>query len=487
MVKAFLSTGALQLLTMLVLLIRGKALALALGPQLVGVMAVVDRLVGVFAQTAALSLPLAAVRFLPPLWSADRPAFGALFCRMRNALLVMAAGASALGIGLALWAPRLLGEELAPYRPVLLAAFLTVPVIALVPFLQNAIAGQQQPTRSMLLAVLHAVILTVASVAGVAWNGLTGLYVLYAAAGLALALVAGARVAPAAAPAGFPVALPRQVWRFSLALLALAFTTAYAALFVHYRVLGVLGAESAGWMQAAVAIALSVRTLVGAAHRTVLAPRVNEGGTPAERMAQALRFQRTFCLLVAAGAPLLLLFPDLAVRALYSEAFLPGAAFVALFVLVEVITLLAGTYQALVVALDRIAFQVGQSLVAMLLLIAAAEVLVPRAGIVGAGVAALVAPLFQYAAATLFLNRAYGLRVPRRMLALTLFVVAALCAAGIVGVRHPGLGGEALAVKAVAYVVVLAGIGLFLDASERDTLRRTRDALSARRLARHHR
>ena len=71
MIKVLFTIGAIQLLQMVVLLARTKGLALLLGPELLGVLAVIDKLIAVFAQTASLSLPFAALRFLPSLWASN--------------------------------------------------------------------------------------------------------------------------------------------------------------------------------------------------------------------------------------------------------------------------------------------------------------------------------------------------------------------------------------------------------------------------------
>ena len=55
MLKALLTIGSIQLLTMFVHLARVKSLALILGPEWIGIMAVVDRLLGIVGQTASLS------------------------------------------------------------------------------------------------------------------------------------------------------------------------------------------------------------------------------------------------------------------------------------------------------------------------------------------------------------------------------------------------------------------------------------------------
>lgn len=69
MFRVFLTVGVIQALTMAVNLTRTKVLAVMLGPNWMGVMAVIDRLVGMVGQTASLSIPFATIRFLPEAWS----------------------------------------------------------------------------------------------------------------------------------------------------------------------------------------------------------------------------------------------------------------------------------------------------------------------------------------------------------------------------------------------------------------------------------
>ena len=242
MLRAFVTIGALQALTMLVLLVRTKGLALLLGPAWLGVMSVIDRLLAVFAQTAALSLPFAALRFLPGKWESGTGHFLALFGRMRNVLVGMLVIAAGIGLTLTFLVPSVFGKELSAYRPVLLIAFLSIPVLSLAPFAQNVIAARFQHNRAMVFAFGHAVVFTAAALVGVSIGGLSGLYALYAASGLLLVMVVLRGIGRGAVPTTNegrlgPLGLPRQVWRFSMALMLLTFAAPYAALFVIYQVL----------------------------------------------------------------------------------------------------------------------------------------------------------------------------------------------------------------------------------------------------------
>src|SRR5262245_27608932 len=120
MFRALVTIGALQVVTMLVLLARTKTLAVTLGPELVGVMAVIDKLLAVMAGTISLSLPFAALRFLPERWTAGPSEYRALFTRMRNVLLVLVIAAAGTGVVVTLFRPETWGEALLPYRDVVI-------------------------------------------------------------------------------------------------------------------------------------------------------------------------------------------------------------------------------------------------------------------------------------------------------------------------------------------------------------------------------
>ena len=304
MLRALVTIGAAQVMTMLVLLARTKSLALMLGPENLGVMAVIDKLLAVITQTVSLSLPFAAARFLPGRWSTGPREFRALFTQMRNVLLALAMVATAGALAISWVRPDLWGAALLPYRTVVMVAMIGIPVTGLVPFLQNAVAGRMQQNRSMAIVFLNALVMTL-SVAGIAWGGLVGYYVAFAALGTALVVIATRMVtegtdasASTTAPTERAVAgLPTQIWRFSGALLILTFVAPYAALFIHYRLLREHGTQAAGWMQSAIGVSLAVRQVLGAAHAVYLTPNVNRGGSPAARMEWANRFQITLCLL----------------------------------------------------------------------------------------------------------------------------------------------------------------------------------------------
>lgn len=478
MFRVLLTIGAVQVATMLVLLVRTKTLAVMLGPEAVGVMAVIDKLLAVIVQTVSLSLPFAALRFLPERWAAGPAEFRELFTRMRNVLMALILAATTGALLVTVFRPATWGAALLPYHEVLIVAILGLPAIALIPFLQNAIAGRMEQNRAMVVGFLQAIIIAVA-VVGIWSHGLAGYYAIYAVLGMLL--VAGITrlatkgtdvlVIAGVAQRRFPMSMPAAIWRFSGALMILAFLSPFAALFVHYRVLSEHGAETAGWMQAAIGISISVRAILGTAHAVFLTPNVNRGGSPKDRMTWANNFQTIFCLIAGLALPPLLLFPDFAIYILYSSAFSGGAMFVMLFVLTEILILLSGTYQSLVIALNHMPFHVATNLVAQLLVMAIAYLLVGPFDILGAGLAVLAAPVFLFIATMIFLHRSHGIRMPGRVAARSGWLLLCIVVTGITGAWFQGLAWESALLKAGIYLVVVGGFALLLTSGERQRIR----------------
>jgi O-antigen/teichoic acid export membrane protein len=318
-----------------------------------------------------------------------------------------------------------------------------------------------------------------------------GFYAIYAILGALLVLVSATRLTTPGIrredrhPLHLRKALrlPPEIWRFGAWLLPLAFLAPYAGWFVKYDTLKLYGVDAAGILQGAIGISLSVRALLGAAHPVFLTPNVNRQEDPRSRMLWADEFQRATGLLFALALPPLLLFSDVALRVLYAPAFLSGSAFVALFVAAEVITMLSGTYQALIIAGDSMAFHVAQNLTAQLLLAGTAFVALPRIGLAGAGLAALSAPVFLFASTLLFLRRKHGIQPSTAAARAPLLAIGILLVAGTVGSAYPGLSLGLLSAKAALCAAIWVASLAVIPAEDRARLRRGLALVADRRAA----
>lgn len=492
MLRIFVSLGLLQAATLLVLLVRTKVLAVLLGPEQVGILSVVDRMVALFAQAASFSLGFAALRFLSPLWNRDPRAYRTLLLRMRNLLLLSLALASAIGVALAALAPRLLGSGPAADRRLLLAAFATVPVVGMISFLQNARAARLEPARSMAFLFAHALVFAASAVLGAIWSGLVGLYTVYAAAGVVFVAWSLGRLGRTADRAAFgavrppraevapPPGLPSEVWRFSLSLWALAALTPFAALFASYRLLHLHGAAAAGWMQAAVGLSLAVRAVLGAANEVFLTPNVNRQASFEERARWAGGYLRTQAVAIGLAAAPVALCADLAVRLLYTAEFAPGSRFVTVFVLAEAVGLVGGVAQAVVVAMDRMRVHVALNIAAQLLLVGVAQVAVPRWGIAGVGTAMLAAHLWMLVTPIAYLRLRYGWRWSGATLLQLAFVLVSIAGLGWLGTLSFGPWWRAAGIRAAAYLAFALVLLASRSSEDRARLRELLDALVRR-------
>jgi O-antigen/teichoic acid export membrane protein len=470
--KVLLSIGSLQLVNMLVMMLRTKGLAILLGPELYGQMGALDRMVAVFAQTASLSLPFSALRYLSPLWHSDRGRFVSLFRRMRNTMGVLALLALLVGAVLLATYPSVLGGAIKEHRRLAVLALLGLPTVAFVPFLQNALAASFVHSRAMLFSLAHAVVFALTALVGVWAMGLEGFYLLYALVGGALCFVVMRIVARAEGSADAPTRpapvadrtyLPPFVWRFGLLQLLPAFLSPYVAYAVFSRVISIHGEVAGGYMQSAMGLALAVRGVLGAAGQVFLTPLVNRPGDFLERVERADSFQKTLFLLVGIVVPPLVLLSQLALVVLYSPRFAPAAPFVVVFVTVELLALAVGNYQAVLIAMDHIGVSVVQNIVAQTTMFAIAALAVPRFGVAGAGSAMIGAQVVLMFGTAGYLAFRHGFRPNARVLALSVYVFGAIGCSALVARALPTLHPRDLAVKLGTYVLLVGGLALFPD------------------------
>ena len=289
MLRALVTIGVLQFLSMLLMLAKTKILAVTLGPAAVGSMSVIDKVTALVSQTLSLSLPFAALRFLPTALRESPESMDLLYRRMRALLLLLIVPATFACLAVTLVSPGRWGSELVPLQRALMLAFAGLPAVALVPFLTNAFAGGMGYTRSMRFGIAHSTVLVLAAITAGAGLGIGGFYAVYAVLGTILVAFAARMVTPREVHIRARVTLiqiirlPSAVWRFAGALFALTFASPYAALFVQYTTLQLYGAKASGILQSAVGISLSVRGLLGTAHAVLLTPHVNRESEPASR------------------------------------------------------------------------------------------------------------------------------------------------------------------------------------------------------------
>src|SRR5258708_5439478 len=131
MLKAILTVGAIQVVAILISIARSKMVALLLGPEGVGIVSVIDQVVQLVAYISALSLPLAAMRFMSRAHSEGEDQFQRTYSLFLSIILTLSSIGALVGVAIALLRPLWLGPELFQFNGVVAIAVLAVPAMIL--------------------------------------------------------------------------------------------------------------------------------------------------------------------------------------------------------------------------------------------------------------------------------------------------------------------------------------------------------------------
>jgi antigen flippase len=436
--RTIVAIGAVQVLTMLFTLMRSKVVAITAGPAGVGAISIVDQVVVLVAQISTFSLPYASIKMLSAAHSESRESFARGFAAFLRLLLVISVLGAAVGIALVFVRPSLLGTELLSYRSIVIVALIAIPATNLSALVTNALAAARRVRASALLGLVAAIALAAASISGILLAGLYGYYVGNVIAVVALAIggmIYLARAEGIRSPKGRVNPL-KEVLRypetlsFAGALYVVSFTTPLAYLVARYALVRTGGFESAGLLQAAMGLALALRTIMRSSNALFLTPTMNRLGESERKFQNAVDFSRGFALTIGIIALPMVLFPDWGLRALYSSRFTTAAPFVFVFVLSESIQLLAGVNQALLVGLNYIGTHVTICVLADLSVAAISWWLVPHYGIGGVALALLFSPILIFLLTALRLRISHQVTIYKRIGWLPLYVIAVIGIAG---------------------------------------------------------
>jgi len=433
------TVGALQAVTILLYVARGKLAAVLLGPAGVGILGVVEPLVQLAAHLACLGLPLAAVKFLSQAHSEGATAFSATYSRLLRTVLGLSLAGTAAALALVLLRPGLVSRELSVHRPLLLLGLLGLPLLPLRDLLTNTLAAARATRASASLALWVAVAATAGAFAGVltlggAFGFLTGILfgsAVVLATTLAslrqrLGLTVGAQTEGVAAK----LASRRDILTFSLVLWA-AYSSYPLTDFVSRHVLlAGFGAAEVGLLRAGLGLSGVLALVLGPSTALYLAPLLNRRIAPYDKQETALQFLPSVGLAVAALSVPLVLFPQGLIRLLLSRAFesVSGALF--LFVAAQGLRVLAGVFHALLIGLDDvkvygILVAAGQLSFGLL-----SWLWGPTQGVVGVALAFLLSNAVLLLLTAGRLSARHGIVIPGKLIGLLSYVVLGPAALG---------------------------------------------------------
>lgn len=437
-----LSIGLFQVLTMAFTLGRSKVVAVTLGPAGVGTVGLIDQVVGVVTQVCAFSLPAAAVKFLSAAHSDSHGAFARLYAVFFRLLLLFSVlGTASAAAALWLW-PGVLGPELLARRGLAILALFSIPAVHLSVLVTNAMAAAQRARAAAIYGFLFTAASAVLAVAGVLLFGLRGYYG-GTIAGMCLLVVGGAyflyrreglTVHSVALPRDRKSASYRDIASFSAALYVASFTTPVADLVARLAVLRAGGLPAVGLFQAALGLALALRTVVRASFGIFFMPAVNRRIDAHQKFGETVTFIRATALISGLMALPLVLFPKIWLTLLYSRAFAQVSPYVSLFALATIVQLCAAAVQMLVAGLDHIGTFAASFVVADAITGTLSWLLVPRVGIYGVGIGLLLNGIVMFGMGTWKVWSSHRLNLPTAVARSILVTLATVACGGAMGI-----------------------------------------------------
>jgi O-antigen/teichoic acid export membrane protein len=478
MARVLFSIGILQVLTILVALLRAKALSWQLGPAGFGVVSTLDQVVLALVQIGALGLPFTAMRHMSRSHSQSPDAFNATSANFVRAIGILGLVTTLVALGASAWQPALFGSDLVPYRRFLQLALVGIAATMVQSLLVNTLASAQKPAAAAGLNLAYMLVVAAAAVGGTAVDGLRGLYVAVAVAGVAMVLVSllylrraiGLSLAGRASALVTELRASREILRSSASIYVTGAVYAVSLLGVRYAVFSHLGEAPAGLLQASLGIALTVGALLNPMSGLYLAPLLNRDMPPVAKVRAANAFAQGVLVLLLLGALPVVLFPRLLLGLLYTTAFVAAAATLATFVLWQCVYQTANIYHQLLIGLGDVVFMAASAVAGFGGAAVLAFALAPRFGLGGVGLALTIAMLGYGAAAVVRLRVRHHVPVPLHVIGRAAYVAAVIAGAGVLFRAEPELTMRGVLLRG-AYALMVLGVAWWqLDSAHRARL-----------------
>lgn len=403
--KTSAMTGAMSIVTMVAALLRGKVMAMCLGPAGVGLSGILNQVVALESQVLALGLPTVVVKSVAGAGVEARPQVESVIAR-----LALALGVFGLGLGLVL-SPLVAVATFQSFEhlPLVIAASLAVPAAILTSIWCAVIQGRGEVGFLARSQAAFAVVGALVAMPLIWYGGLAGLGVSVVLA--ALIPVAGlwSRRPRYPTAASDDKGIRDSLVRAGLSIIAAIAIAQVAAYATRLVVVNQLGVFEAGLYQAALAVSGGLPGFVFSAMALDYYPRIS-AARDGEEIARATNMQVQASMVIATplfvgmivfGGPLLDFY--------YTEEFLGATelmAWMTASVAFRIISWPAG-YWLVAKATPReyLLIEGPAALLAPLVTIA----LLPSAGLAGAGIAMVLSALVYALVIITFMRRRGGL------------------------------------------------------------------------------
>lgn len=445
--------GGIQFLILLVALARGKALAVMLGPEGVGVIGTVDQFIVTVAQFCALGIPFAAMKSMSAAHSESDAAFRRTFAAFARIIFYISAAVALVASSTEFLAHAAFGG-LAEYRDVLLLALFAVPATILTILIAHTFASAQMPRAAAVYNLVFASALALAALLGAALGGVWGFYfgtvlggvIVLAAAFLWLRRKLGLSPFNKGTPVWRELRGKRLIVDTAVSAYANLVSASALLLLVRYVVLQGEGEAEVGLLQSALGVALSAGSILATLTTLYLAPSLNRTAPREDKFRSAASFARTAAFYMTLGGVPVALFPGLVLTILYTGAFTGAAAALVLCLIWQGLALPMTTYSHLLVGIDRPVAATVTTLVSIAVGIATVFFLVEPWGLIAAPLALILTALVRTGLVAALLVGQNGMPMPWGVLARYLGVTAAIGGAALlfdVSVAVPDIAGFA--------------------------------------------
>lgn len=403
--KTSAMTGAMSIVTMVAALLRGKVMAMCLGPAGVGLSGILNQVVALESQVLALGLPTVVVKSVAGADVEARPQVESVIAR-----LALALGVFGLVLGLVL-SPLVAVATFQSFEhlPLVIAASLAVPAAILTSIWCAVIQGRGEVGFLARSQAAFAVVSALVAVPLIWYGGLAGLGVSVVLA--ALIPVAGlwSRRPRYPTAASDDKGIRDSLVRAGLSIIATIAIAQVAAYATRLVVVNQLGVFEAGLYQAALAVSGGLPGFVFSAMALDYYPRIS-AARDGEEIARATNMQVQASMVIA--TPLfvgMIVFGGSLLDFYYTEEFLGATelmAWMTASVAFRIISWPAG-YWLVAKATPReyLLIEGPAALLAPLVTIA----LLPSAGLAGAGIAMVLSALVYALVIITFMRRRGGL------------------------------------------------------------------------------
>lgn len=478
MLGTLFSIGAIQILIMVVLLARSKALSLLLGPAGFGVVATIDQTVTTVVSLSALSLPFTGMKFMAHSHSLGPDRFQRTFSSFLRALSILALAAVLVMTALLAAWPQVLGADLVRYRPYLAVAILGVPALSLSMLFVNTLAAGQATRASAWLNFGFTAALAAAAVGGAWADGIGGLYATSVSIGVVATVLAfacvhrrlGLKVFARGSSLVRELREDPTIVTYSVMLYLTLVAHSFTLLWARYAVLSRFGETEAGLLQAHLGIALTVGAVAAPMTNLYLIPLVNRAAPVHEKARAVDRFATKLPILTLLGALPFVLFPSFAIGTLYSREFLAGAQLLGLFVLWQCLQQIVSVYLHLLIGLDDVRWVALVTCGSYACSWALISLLLPSFGRAAVALALIAAMVLWGGAIAVRLSLKFGVSIPLRTWVRVAGSLAILATGGVLFSSAAESSLVGIAQRAAFVLAAVAVIALDMTSEEKREL-----------------